>query len=137
MRLASCRRRWARWLALLALVASTFAPSLSRFVIAATLSGGDWVEVCTPQGMRIVSASSRSGAADAAASSGSRGGWMIAGDVCPYCGTGVPMPAPPPAAGARPPPVSLRSFALPPLDARVAQARPLTAAAPRGPPTWS
>lgn len=132
-----CRRRWARWLALLAVAASTIAPSLSRLAIAATRSGGEWVEVCTPQGMRIVSTASVDGGADLGTPSGSRDGGLIAGDPCPFCGTGAAPLAPPPEAGICPRPVPTRRAAPPPPDAELARVRPFTAATPRGPPARS
>jgi len=132
-----CRRRWPRWLALLAVVASTLAPSLSRLAVAAARSSGEWVEVCTPQGMRIVSAASVDAGAELGTPSGSLGGGVIAGDPCPFCGTGAAPLAPPPAAGIGPRPVWTRSAAPPSSDAEVAQVRPFTAATPRGPPARS
>lgn len=125
------RLRLAVSLSLIAVLALTFAPSLTRLVAAQGLARGELVEVCTPQGMRFVSTDgTQSPHGDAPASVGSM--------ACPCCSANHgPLVLPDPGSSLHPLLVVRRhAHALPRNDARP-RARPVAAAHPRGPPGLS
>ncbi len=89
------RRLGARWLALAVLLAS-LQPALAQAWRQWGGGSGDWVQVCTSAGMRWVTLQAPSGA-DAAPAAGAAGHGDPAGisgpDHCPWCRTGLHLPA--------------------------------------------
>ena len=119
------------WLALAAMLALALLPTLSH-ALAFARGGAAWAEVCTPQGMRLVSV-------DTAQAADTGTPVQAAGHLehCPLCALGADLPALPPA-----PPAAL----LLPLGAAAMPALFLHAprtlfawrsAQPRGPPSFS
>lgn len=74
--------RASSWLALLAVLAFTLLPTVSRAMAAAT---GGWTEVCTPQGMKLVALGDEGG------------GIATTLDACDHCTLAAHAPPPPPA----------------------------------------
>lgn len=127
MRAWRAHTRLTSWIALLAIVLASIAPSLSHALSSA--SGSSWVEVCTAQGSRWIDAG-EDGSKPAPASA-----HVL--EHCPYCSLHVPTPGLPPATHFAPLPLGL-SDELP--LAFLAAPRTLPAwvsAQPRAPPLFS
>ena len=82
------------WLALVAMLALALLPTVSH-ALAFARGGAAWAEVCTPQGMRLVSV-------DAAQAVDTGAPVQAAGHLehCPFCALGADLPALPPAPAA-------------------------------------
>jgi hypothetical protein len=74
------------WIAMLAILGLVIAPTISR----AMAAGGDpaWAEVCTPQGLRVVTAGGSPGDSPRPQAVG------MQLDHCPLCGVGADSPLP-------------------------------------------
>ena len=110
------------------MLAFALVPTLSRALAFAAGGGSAWAEVCTPQGMKLVSTAAAGADADGAPAQ------ALPLDHCSFCSLAGAGLAPPPAA---PPLVSLplRGAAPPPLflhAPRTLHAR--ASAQPRAPP---
>ena len=119
------------WLALVAMLALALLPTVSH-ALAFARGGAAWAEVCTPQGMRLVSV-------DAAQAVDTGAPVQAAGHLehCPLCALGADLPALPPAPLAALP----QPLGVAPMPALFLHApRTLFAwrsAQPRGPPSFS
>lgn len=60
-----CRRPATAWIAILALLAMAMLPTFTQAVTHLRGDSTNWVEVCTPQGMRLVSLNGMAGGEDA------------------------------------------------------------------------
>lgn len=117
----------AGWIAVLAILLSALAPSLSQALAAGT--GSNWVEVCTAQGSKWMAAG-EAGTEPAPASA-----HVL--DHCPYCSLHAPALGLPPVAS-MPPLLLQRAHEVP--RAYLAARRTLHAwvsAQPRAPPLFS
>lgn len=116
-------RRFALWLALLAMCFGALAPTVSR-AMASGASGADWVEICSAQGTKRVAL-------------GTQDTLVIDLDHCPYCTLD--------ARGSAAPPPSMQSWLPPAVAEAVPQrflsaartAHPWCSAQPRAPPSHS
>ena len=109
---AARRRRLTSWLALVAMLAFALVPTLSRALAFAGGAGSAWAEVCTPQGMKLVSTVAAGADADGTLAQ------ALPLDHCSFCSLAGAGLAPPPAApqvislplrGAEPPPLFLHA----------------------------
>ena len=119
------------WLALVAMLALALLPTVSH-ALAFARGGSAWAEVCTPQGMRLVSVDA-SQAVDTGAPVQSAGHL----EQCPLCALGADLPALPPALPDALP-LPLGAAEMPALFLHAP--RTLFAwrsAQPRGPPSFS
>ncbi|MFE8644299.1 DUF2946 domain-containing protein [Sphingomonas sp. NCPPB 2930] len=129
MRIGIVGKRILSWVACLAILMSSLAPAISHALRAG--SGGNWIEVCSVTGSKLVRVDD--GAGKTAPDLPSHN--LL--DHCPYCALHATAFAPPPApmAGL---PASALSFELPPLF--LSAPRTLHAwrtSRPRGPPALS
>ncbi len=117
------------WIALVAMLALALLPTLSHALTFARGGSGAWVEVCTPQGMRLVQV-----AGDETPAPLQAGSHL---EHCPLCVLPHVDAAPPPAVPAVLP-LPLAAFSPPPAFLHA----PVTlyawrSASPRGPPSRS
>ena len=127
MRELRAHSRLTSWIAALAILLASLAPSLSHALASAT--GASWVEICTAQGAKWIQAD-EDGAEPAPASANVL-------EHCPYCSLQAPTLGLPPATGWSQPPLRLAQEL--PL-AFLAAPRTLHAwlsAQPRAPPPFS
>ncbi len=124
------RRRRIAWLALFAMLAAALLPTVAH-ALATARSEGRWAEICTPQGMRLVSVDADAGAGASAPIPVSAAAHL---EHCAYCATSVGSLGMPPAplAVARLP---VAGAALPALFLQAPPALPTWhRAQPRAPP---
>lgn len=99
-------RRITAWLAIVAMLAFALVPTLSR-ALAFAGGSGQWAEVCTPQGVKLVSlatVATDTTDAGAAADDGSAPATALPLDHCAYCtlsgdGGATPLPSATPVLG--------------------------------------
>ncbi|MCA0242806.1 MAG: DUF2946 family protein [Proteobacteria bacterium] len=129
---ARCHRRLSTWIALAAMLAFALVPTLSRALAFAAGNGTAWAEVCTPQGLKLVSTAAAD--ADGGGAPASAPAQALSLDPCSFCSLAGAGLAPPPAV---PPLVSLplRGAAPPPLFLQAPRTLHAWASAqPRAPP---
>jgi hypothetical protein len=128
MLLTRVQRRFTAWLAMLALVLSTLAPTLAQ-AVAASSDRSDWVQICSATGMVWVQA-------DLAAADPDSAPLADMGMQCPWCSLHSPAAGLPPA-----PALGVASAAPASLASRFAGTPPPTsvwiAAPARAPPLVS
>jgi hypothetical protein len=120
MGLASAPRRFASWLAILAMLAAALAPAITSALAAAHDQHARWTVVCTGDGARLVPVPT-----DAAGVPVAPGSHAI--DPCPFCvphGASAALPPPP-------------AFALPAVMAGADCVPTLFLHAPRPPFAWA
>ncbi len=120
------------WLALWAMLAMALLPTVSHALAFARGGASNWVEVCTPQGMRLMAVAVADGADGAPAPAPVQAAGHL--EHCPLCALGgdlPPLPAAAPAALLPP-----HSAALPSLFLQAPYAQQAwRSAQPRGPPS--
>ncbi|WP_229458746.1 DUF2946 domain-containing protein [Massilia glaciei] len=84
------QRRASAWIACLAFLLAALVPAMTQ-LLAANNAAGDWIEICSAKGIKLVKAT----LADAAPASGDG---APHGENCPFCQTHADTPAMPPGA---------------------------------------
>jgi len=121
-------RRFTAWLAMLALVMSALAPTVSQAVVMSS-ERGDWLEVCTTTGVMWVKADSAAADDGAMPMAGHEQGC----DICPHTVTG----APPVLTAITAPVMGQPSLRFDSLASSVHTAVPWAAAQSRAPPRFA